>query len=315
MASPRERRSIGSGAVGGSRLNRSGLAIAPALCAALATVLIVVTFPTGAAGQDGGDFRREDFNVEAGGRRFVASVLSPVEGKLAKDPALLLTFAGERGMSLLKEPYCKAAKAFLRGGHRAASFDLPGHGDRVDPRFGKSIASFKNALVAGTDVFANVAEDGRAVIGEYIQRGLAKPGRIAVAGTSRGGYMALRVLAGDERVAAGAGFAPVTDWRMLTEFAAARERADVAELRLAQFAGRMAGRGVYLAIGKTDDRVGTAACRELHRALVAANETTGRGASLVEFNLTDDAGHSMGAEGYERGAAFLLKQLERKDHR
>jgi alpha-beta hydrolase superfamily lysophospholipase len=237
----------------------------------------------------------ESFKV----KELVVAVSSPADGKLAKDPALLLTFAGERETSLLKEPYCKAAKAFVQNGHRAASFDLPGHGDRVD-QFGKSIGSFKNAFVAGTDVFANFVEDGRAVISECLRRGLAKPGKIIVAGTSRGGYMALRLLSGDDRVVAGAGFAPVSDWRMLTEFATVKDRADVADLRLANFAKRMAGRHVYLAIGKSDERVSTEACRELHCALVSAK-------SLVEFNLTDDKGHTMGAAGYEKGAQLLLQ--------
>ncbi len=241
----------------------------------------------------------ESFKV----KELVVAVSSPAEGKLAKDPALLLTFAGERETSLLKEPYCKAAKIFLQNGHRAASFDLPGHGERVD-KFGKSIGSFKNAFVAGTDVFANFAEDGRAVISECIRRGLAKPGRIVVAGTSRGGYMALRLLAGDDRVVAGAGFAPVTDWRMLTEFATVKNRADVADLRLANFAKRMTGRHVYLAIGKDDGRVSTEACRDLQRTLASAG-------SLVEFNLTDDKGHTMGAAGYEKGARLLLQWIDK----
>ncbi len=250
-----------------------------------ASWLVASMSPTVAMGQPESDYRQEEFTVKVGDREFVATVLSPAEGTLAKDPALLLTFAGERGTSLLKEPFCKSAKAFLRDGHRAASFDLPGHGDRIDPRFGKSIGSFRNALVAGTDVFANFADDGHAVISECIRRGLAKPGRIAVAGTSRGGYMALRVLAGDDRVIAGAGFAPVTDWRMLSEFVEIRERTDVANLRLTRFAKRMTGRHVYLAIGKDDKRVGTEACRELQRALVAANQAAGHKGSLVEFNL------------------------------
>ena len=186
------------------------------------------------------------------------------------------------------------------------SFDLPAHGERVD-RFGEGITGWRNAFVAGVDPFAQLVEEGRAVLDECVRRGWARPGRIAVGGTSRGGYMALRLLAADDRIAAGAGFAPVTDWRCLAEFAADRERDDLARLRLDQVAEKMAGRHVYLSIGSTDERVSTAACRDLQKRLVQAQLHAGFDASCARFLLTEDQGHTMGTAGYEQGAAFLLK--------
>ncbi|MBC8870807.1 MAG: hypothetical protein H8E44_15395, partial [Planctomycetes bacterium] len=100
--------------------------------------------------------------------------------------------------------------------------------------------------------------------------------------------------------------APVTDWRLLREFVSARDRKDVASIRLTHFVEKMAGRHVYLAIGKTDERVGTAACQELYHALKKAQVDAGYDASCVEFVLTDDPGHSINS-AYQQGIDFLLK--------
>ena len=122
--------------------------------------------------------------------------------------------------------------------------------------------------------------------------------------------MALRLFAADKRIAACAGYAPVTDWRVLREFAADKERSDVADVALKKFVAEMAGRPMYVAIGKTDERVGTRECEEFIEALrtSAANDAK---TSPVQFQLTDDAGHSLNEQFYEAGRQFLLQQVVR----
>lgn len=247
----------------------------------------------------------EEFAVQTGRGVISVRVLSPPADQIAKDPALLLTFAMDRATSLGKQPYSFAAEHFVAHGHRAASFDLPNHGDRID-KYGEAIEGMRNAFVAGDDPFAAFVADGAAVIDACIARGIANPGRIAVAGTSRGGYMALRLLAADRRVTAGAGFAPVTDWRELREFAADRDRADVAELQLTRFVPGMIGKRVFIAIGKTDTRVSTQRCEDFVAALADANRAGGKDPGLVAFHLTDDPGHSCGDAWYDLGRTALL---------
>ena len=85
-----------------------------------------------------------------------------------------------------------------------------------------------------------------------------------------------------------------------------RDRGDVRGLRLSRFADGMAGNNVYLAIGGHDDRVNTASCRRLARALVRANEDAGHEASSVESRITDDVGHTTEDVWHRRGGDFLL---------
>lgn len=260
----------------------------------------------GTAWQD--QYQREDFTVRVGERQFTVIALSPPEGKLAKDPCLLLTFGADRNSAMFSEPYSLCPKVFLEAGHRALTFDMPAHGERVD-HFGGSIDGWRNAFLAGVDPFATFVEDGKAVINECTRRGWVKPGRIAVAGASRCGYAALRLLAADDRIAAGAGLAPVTDWRYLTEFASVRDRRDVADLRLGLFARKMAGKYVYLAIGDNDTRVSTRACERLARALQRANAKAGFDESHVELHVTHDLGHRLGDASYAQGTESVLKWI------
>ena len=247
-------------------------------------------------------FEREDFLVAVDGRSFTVTLLSPPPVQLAAAPALLMAFASGREKTLFEAPYNHTTDTFLAAGHRVLSFDYTGHGERID-HFGEGIHALRNTLVeGGVDPFVVFAADAAAVINTCLRREVAAFGRIAVSGTSRGGYLALYLLAHEARVTAAAGFAPVTDWRVLSEFSADVQRAEVCALALADYATRMAGRAVFMSIGANDDRVGTKDCMALRDALKEAG-------AKVEFVLTDDAGHTMGIEGYKSGVDFLLAQF------
>ena len=103
-----------------------------------------------------------------------------------------------------------------------------------------------------------------------------------VAGTSRAGYLALRLLASDPRVVVAA-FAPVTDWRRLNEFA-----------------------------GDTD-RVDTDECCRFYLDIWEANTCRGYGDAHLNFQVQDTPGHASSEAWQVAGAAFLMSQLEVPD--
>ena len=247
--------------------------------------------------------------AHVGARRVDALLLEPDAGRQAQDPALLLTFSLDRDRSLRVEPYSIAASEFVAAGHRALSFDPPNHGTRVD-QFGEGIAGMRDALLAGHDPFAAFVEDASAVIDRCIAEGIAPPGRIVVAGTSRSGYLAMRLLAADERIAAAVAYAPVTDWTHLSEFADCREHDSVTRASLRRYADQLVGRPLMLVISRSDDRVGSNRCRELFESIVEAERRAGLPSSQVTFVSTADAGHSVNALWHRVGAAFLLNRLD-----
>ena len=98
-------------------------------------------------------------------------------------------------------------------------------------------------------------------------------------------------------------------WRDLREFTEDKTRDDVAALQLSNFVPGMIGKKVFVAIGKTDERVSTAKCQAFVEALKKSNSAANRPADTVEFHMTDDPGHSLGDAWYEKGRAFLLDSV------
>ena len=252
-----------------------------------------------------------EFAVEVKGQSLTCLLAEPRE--LSDRPAMLLNFAADRTSTLKSEPYSVTPRRFLDAGHRALSFDLPCHGDRALPEQPHGIAGFCAEWRRGVDVFTRFVDEGRAVVDALIRRNLAEPGHIYVSGTSRGGYCALRLMAADERVGGAAAFSPVTDWRVLKEFAEAADAHEVANLALIRFAGPLAGRAVWTAIGNCDARVGTDACLRFAEAVLRAEAEAGCSTSRFVLHVVPEINHQLSDNWRRRGGEYLLKLASRKE--
>jgi alpha-beta hydrolase superfamily lysophospholipase len=243
----------------------------------------------------------------------VADLVLPVRlgepEHLSEEPALLLNFGADRITNLETHACDIPVRAFLAAGHRVASFDLPCHGERKVAKWPQEIEGFSGNFVAGTDVFAGFVDEGKAVIDQLIQDGLAKPGRVFVSGTSRGGYCAFRLAAADLRIAAVAGYAPVTDWRVLREFSAIKDDPNVAALSLVEYALSLAGRPAWFAIGNSDNRVGTDCALRFAEAM-AKIESERELSSQIGIHVTSDPGHTLSDYWRQKGAEFLLNVVK-----
>lgn len=254
------------------------------------------------------DVVSEEFTVNVGGRKLVPRLVSPRKDRLARKPLLLLNLCADRETALTVEPYCLGVQLFLARGHRALSFDLPNHGQRVD-QYGEGIQGWRNAWIQGEDRFRQFVEEASAVVARCLERGLAEPGRVVVYGISRGGYLALRLLAADPRVAAAAAVGPVTDWRELTEFATEKAREDLAGVRLARYAEALVGKRIFMVIGDSDQRVSTRSCCRFFLELVEANVRHGVAVAPIEFHCApmSEPGHTVDDVWRVRAAEFLLR--------
>lgn len=255
------------------------------------------------------DFTFTEFSVAPGGRKLDCLMCEPAS--LATQPAVLIHLATEREQLRGEGIYGLTCKAFLAAGNRVVGFELPNHGKRVGNWKKQEIAGFCEAFVAGQDPFKMVVEDGRAVVDEIIARGWASAGRIYIAGCSRGGYCALRIMAADRRIAAAAADAPVTDWRALTEFAGAKERPDVAALALTHYAADLADRPVWVGMGNCDNRVSTAYFLAFCHAIAVEQEKRGMEKSPFEAHVVEAPGHGFPEDGRKQGAEWLVTQVQR----
>ena len=223
-------------------------------------------------------------------------IASPPKDKLAPDPALLLSIGGPA--THLLPPNDQPAKYFWSRGHRVVSFDF-----EIMPW---DLNEFREIILKGPDPIAEFITQAKAVLDYCIQQKWARQDRIVVTGISRFGYLGFRLMAADERLKIGAAFAPVTDWRDLSEFHNCVDRKEVIDLQLARFAPQLAGKKLYLSIGNHDERVNTLNCCRFFLDLNTENEKRGLGASLVDFLVTADVGHTCGDESFERGLETVL---------
>lgn len=249
--------------------------------------------------------RTRDFTVDTARGPLACTLASPAPEHAVSDPALLLAFAGARHSVLGDGARFLPAIHFVEKGHEVLSFDLPNHGDRIDAH-GEGISGMCAAFTAGDDPFVRFVDDGTAVIDACLERRLAHSERIFVCGVSRGGYCALRLGAADRRIRGMAALAPVTDWRMLSEFSQVKERSDVAALRLESRAQDLAGRPVYVVIGNRDHRVGTHSCARFASRLFELEQPSLE-AESVQVHVVEAPGHTVPDEWAIEGARFLLK--------
>ena len=250
--------------------------------------------------------RLSEIRVPLGDESLHCTLAEPDAG--AK-PGLLLTFGMERHSVFAEYPHDIVASAVLAHGRRALSFDLPCHGERAG-RTGDGIAGMAAALVAGDDPFARFVADGIRVVEAVFGQNLAGGGPVVACGISRAGYCAVRLAAADRRIAAVAALAPVTDWRILTEFAGCAHRSDVAALALEHWVHPLAGRPVFVAIGHADNRVGSASATRFATRLLEAEAAIGLGQSQFELHVVPSIGHALPDPWRAAGAQFLLRHLE-----
>lgn len=238
-----------------------------------------------------------EFTLSVGNRKVNGVAASPPADQLSSDPLLLVSIGGPA--THLLPPNDQPAKHFWKHGHRVVSFDYEG--------MPWDLNAFRDILLGGATPIDSFIADAQAVIQHCIDHKWATPDRIVISGISRFAYLAFRLMATDPRLNVGAGFAPMTDWRDLSEFHSAIARREIVDLQLSRFADQLAGKRIFLCIGNHDERVNTLHCCQFFLDLCEANQKRGFGTSQVDFLVTPDAGHTCGDASFEKGMDIVMQ--------
>jgi dienelactone hydrolase len=232
--------------------------------------------------------------------------------KKAKPAPTLFVFAtaleGMQGDSY----YTAIVRLLAPHGFLGVALDPPCHGADAKKDEPGELNGWRARLEKGNDLVGTFTARASAVLDYLIKEGYTDTERVAVCGTSRGGFLAYHFAAADRRVKAAAGFSPVTNLLALREFAGLEKHEPTQKLSVVRHADRLAGRAVWVSIGNNDERVSTDDAIAFARRVVAASAASMKGekrAIPVELVVGPSVGHSAIAQENELAAAWLLRQV------
>lgn len=211
----------------------------------------------------------------------------------------------------LREDYYRQAGDFLwKKGYVLVSVDLPSHGQEQREGEPAGLDGWRFRADRGENFVADLTGRLSAVLDDLIADGFSDPERIAVCGTSRGGYSALQFAAVDQRVKCVAAFAPVTDLVALREFHGAEENPLVKKLAIGESAAALANRAVWIVIGDRDERVSTDKAIAFARRITAEALKAGGDPRVDLHVLAQPKGHSTPDGAAAMAAEWIDRQLK-----
>ena len=204
----------------------------------------------------------------------------------------------------------QAGTALAAHGYLCVSLDLPGHGKQRRPDEPAELPGWRHRCERGDDFVAETNQRLSQVLDHLIAAGHTDAAKVAVCGTSRGGFLALHFAAHDPRVRCVAAYAPVIDLSALREFRGAETNALVQSLALLRQSEKLAARAVWLIIGDRDERVGTDHTITLARRITERSLARGLASRVDLHVVAEPRGHTTPAGAVEQSAAWIRAQLE-----
>jgi dienelactone hydrolase len=188
----------------------------------------------------------------------------------------------------------------------AVALDGPCHGfDQLDGE-PLSLSCWSYRLDQGRNIMADVAGRAKAVLDFLIRESYTDPAKVAAFGSSRGGFMAMHFAAVDPRVGLIAAFSPVTELLLLQEFSGMKHPERARALNAVRLVGALYNRPLWIIIGDTDHRVGTANAIEFAERFIDEGEAHGL-IPPIEMRIAPAEGHATPDGAYVEAAKWLLR--------
>lgn len=207
--------------------------------------------------------------------------------------------------------YTDVARIVARSGWLSVIVEPPCHGEDTRETEPGQLDGWRHRLEHGDPLITEFTTKASAVLDELISQGLVDPQRVAVCGTSRGGFLAYHFAAAETRVKAAAGVSPVTRLTALREFFATSHRERAEQIDAANLATKLVGKSIWLSIGNNDARVSTDDAIAFTRAVVNASARPDQSNAVipVELIVAPSTGHSKIDQAHELLAQWLVKQF------
>ncbi len=228
-------------------------------------------------------------------------------------PALFYFSLSDRD-SLCLDPFNQPVEYLSSLPMRIFSMTLPGHEDNLPPTealnvWAAEIALKRNAVIA-------FVEKVKTAVDALILQGSLIPDRLAVAGLSRGAFIAAHVAAIIPEFQWILGFAPLTKLKYAKEFQNISDHPVVESLSLEHLALQLANRHVRFYIGNLDTRVGTRHCFDFIEKLSQTAFESSIRSPLIELIVGPSIGrdgHGTSREVFHDGAQWIAEKLRAID--
>jgi pimeloyl-ACP methyl ester carboxylesterase len=221
----------------------------------------------------------------------------------------VLFFALSAKMSLFEDPFNQAVLRLSQQGIRVFSWDLPFHGEGIDPHEG--IRQWAHEFVRHPDFIFEFLDICQSHIDFLMERGLINLHRLGVAGLSRGAFIATHLAARDSRLKSILGFAPLTQPQPLEELKH-HHSASFDKISLTSVADRLIHSPLRFYVGNHDTRVGTEACFHFIHTLTEEAFAQGMRSPAVELIIYPSIGHKGHGTPptiFHDGADWIKRQL------
>lgn len=225
-----------------------------------------------------------------------------------KKPAVLY-FALSAHMSLFVDPFNQPVVRLAQNDIRVFSWDLPFHSKEQDPQDAmRHWAQEFNRNPRFVDDFIDLCQEN---VNYLIEQGWVDPQALAIAGLSRGGFMATHLAARDPRFKIVLGFAPLTQPQPLEEIE--HTSIDLLErIALSSLAPQLVHKQLRFYMGNRDTRVSTDACYQFIRTLTDTAFAQGIRSPQMDLILYPSIGykgHGTPPFIFEEGADWIKRQL------
>jgi dienelactone hydrolase len=232
-----------------------------------------------------------------------------VQGEKGQSPAAtLFVFASRIEDTLGNDVYNKVGRLQAKQGVISVSLDVPCHGEDTKAGEPAGLSGWRTRIEKGDDLIGDFVAKVKDVLDHLVEQGYTDPKRVAVCGTSRGGFIALHVAAAEPRFRCAAAFAPVTNPLALSEFNGMANPAPANALSIIQRSDQLSGRAIWVCIGNHDQRVSTDDLIAFTRKVVAVSIAQNKPAN-VELHVMPSLGHSIHSTAHDEAASWITRQF------
>ena len=237
-----------------------------------------------------------------------------IQGAKPREPAAtIFVMASDIPSTLQQGDYNRVGRLLRKAGVLAVAIDLPGHGQQIFAGDPPGLVNWAAQLRRDHNPVGSFTRQASAVLDYLVTEKYTDPARVAVAGTSRGGFMAFHFAAAEPRVRCVAAFAPVTELSVLKEFRGLEQHDLTARLALYRVSDSLASRPLWLCIGNHDERVGTDQAIAFTRQVVRS-AIDQKLPPQIEIHVMTSVGHTIHATAHDEAAAWIASQLMLPDY-